>query len=131
MVSVIGVWRLVEARAWDEAGNSLAAPYGENPVGHITFTAQGRMLAALCNGDPDPSGNLDRSYSSYGGTYTLSGDTLTTLVDVAADPLRIGTEQVRKARMSGERLVLRPPLRSYAGVPQQRELEWEKIWAPD
>jgi hypothetical protein len=30
----------------------------------------------------------------------------------------------------GDRLVLKPPLREYGGVLQQRELIWERVWRP-
>jgi hypothetical protein len=131
MDTLIGIWRLVASKAWDEAGNSLPAPYGVHPTGQITFTAEGRMLAALCNGDADPGAGVDRGYSSYGGFYTLDGTTLTTAVDMASDPQRIGGNQVREAFLDGERLVLRPPVRAYGGVMQQRELLWERVWRPE
>jgi hypothetical protein len=131
MDQLIGIWRLVESRAWDEAGNGLPAPYGVHPIGQIIFTAEGRMLAALCNGDADPGIGVDRGYSSYGGFYTLEGTTLTTTVDMASDARRIGGKQIREALLDGARLVLRPPLRSYGGVKQQRELLWERVWGPN
>jgi hypothetical protein len=130
MDALIGIWRLVESKAWDETGNGLPAPYGAHPIGQITFTVEGRMLAALCNGDADPGTGVDRGYSSYGGFYTLDGTTLTVAVDMASDARRIGGHQVREAILDGERLLLRPPLRLYGGVMQQRELLWEHIWRP-
>ena len=131
MDTLIGIWRLVASKAWDEAGNSLSASYGVHPTGQITFTAEGRMLAALCNGDADPGVGADREFSSYGGFYTLDGTTLTTAVDMASDPQRIGGQQVREAFLDGERLVLRPPVRAYGGVMQERELLWERVWRPE
>lgn len=130
MDPLLGIWRLVESKAWDEAGNSLPPPYGRRPLGQIVFTAEGRMLAALCNGDVDAGDSPGRGYSSYGGVYTLRGTTLTTAVDIASDPRRIGGEQIREAFLDGDRLTLRPPLRSYNGSMQQRELLWERIWQP-
>jgi hypothetical protein len=130
MDTLIGVWRLVESKAWNEAGNSLPAPYGMRPIGQLVFTAEGRMLAALCNGDANTGTGVDRNYSSYGGAYTLSGTTLTVAVDMASDTRRISGHQVRQAFLDGERLLLRPPTRPYNGVMQQRELLWERIWRP-
>lgn len=61
-MELTGLWRLVESRGWDEHGVLLRAPYGRQPMGHIQF-AHGRMLAALCNGDPEvPDGH--RAFSS-------------------------------------------------------------------
>jgi hypothetical protein len=129
MDPLIGIWRLVESRAWDEQGNSLDAPYGAHPLGQIAF-GNGRMLAALCNGDSDVESRGKRAYSSYGGPYSFDGTTLTTVVDMASDASRIGSRQVRHAVIDGDRMTLRPPIRSYDGATERRELVWERIWAP-
>ena len=130
MDSVEGIWRLVESRAWDEHDQPLSAPYGAHPMGQIMFS-NGRMLAALCNGDADLAQNANRGFSSYGGPYTFDGDTLETTVDVASDPTRIGGKQVRGVVMMGEQMLLRPPSRLYtAGPMQRRELLWERVWRP-
>lgn len=121
-----GCWRLVEARAWDENGQPLPAPYGQHPMGAIVFE-RGRMIAALCNADAELGALARREYSSYGGTYTFDGRTLDVLVDVAADASRIGGHQVREVDLRGGRMSLRPPTRGYGGSVQQRELLWERI----
>ena len=129
MDPLTGIWRLIESRAWDEHGKELPTPYGTHPIGTITFS-NGRMLAALCNGDTDVSPARPREFSSYGGKYTFDGATLVTEVDVASDPVRIGGQQVRNAVITGDRMVLRPPTRAYGGIQQRRELVWQKIWKP-
>jgi hypothetical protein len=129
MDALEGIWRLVESRAWD-GDAPLSAPYGANPMGQIMF-ANGRMLSALCNGDAAPTVQGGRNYSSYGGPYTFDGTKLETTVDVASDPARIGGTQVRTVERRGERIVLRPPTRDYAGQTQRRELVWERVWKPD
>jgi hypothetical protein len=120
------IWRLVASRAW--AGDlALDAPYGAHPIGQIAFH-NGRMLAALCNGDAEPRVQGGRNYSSYGGPYTFDGSTLETLVDVASDPARIGSRQVRAVEMLGPQMLLRPPARLYGDQLQRRELVWERVW---
>jgi len=127
MDALEGVWRLVESQAWDAQGKPLPAPYGAHPMGQLTFR-NGRMLAALCNGDTAVDG---RAYSSYGGAYTFDGEQLETVVDVASDPARIGSRQVRGVVFQGERqMLLRPPTRSYGSSTQRRELLWERVWRP-
>jgi hypothetical protein len=108
----------------------LGTPYGANPIGQISFTTEGRMLAALCNGDAEPGSDVDRGYSSYGGFYELVETTLTVNVDMASDKSRIGGQQVREAVLKGDRLLLMPPMRLYGGIMQQRELVWERAWSP-
>jgi len=135
MHALDGIWRLVEASAWDAGDAPLAPPYGVRPMGQIMF-AQGRMLSVLCNGDADaPAG---RGYTSYGGPYTFDGTTLETVVDMASDPTRIGSRQVRTVVMRGRQMLLQPPARAYsgtgngpgAGPSQRRELVWEQVWQP-
>lgn len=124
-----GVWRLVESRAWTEQNQPLESPYGLNPMGHITFS-NGRMLAALCNGDA--AVKTDRSYSSYGGTYTFDGSTLEVLVDMASDTSRLGHKQIRTVvSVTPDQILLRPPTRQYGAGRQRRELLWERVWNPD
>jgi hypothetical protein len=128
--AVEGLWRLVESRAWDEHGHPVAAPYGEHPIGHIAF-ANGRMLAALCNGDDEVGPGQGRGYSSYGGPYRFDGTTLEVAVDMASDPARIGGRQVRGVVMQGgDRMLLLPPPRLYGGSKQRRELVWQCVWRP-
>ncbi len=119
-----GIWRLIESRAWDEQ-NRLSAPYGRHPIGQISF-ANGRTLAALCNGDHDVGAKGARSDSSYGGPYTFDGSTLETQVDIASDPARIGSRQIRGVVITGEQMLLRPPRRLYAGKLERRALVWER-----
>ena len=130
MDPLVGIWRLVDSRAWDEQGNRLPMPYGAHPIGQIAFS-NGRTLAAVCNGDGDVGAGNKRAFSSYGGPYDFDGTTLTTHVDIASDPTRIGGKQTRGVIMIGEdRMVLHPPTRPYGGVVQRRELVWERIWRP-
>jgi len=125
-----GIWRLVDSRAWDEQGNRLPAPYGEHPHGQISFS-NGRMLAALCNGDSDLGTREDRGFSSYGGPYSFDGKTLTVSVDVASDASRIGSQQTRGVEVIDDnRILMLPPPRLYAGKRERREIVWERVWRP-
>jgi hypothetical protein len=91
---------------------------------------RGRMLAALCNADDLPGSDAVREYVSYGGPCQFDGERLVTTVDLSARADWLGGEQVREAELSGDRLILRPPLREYGGVVQRRELVWERVWRP-
>ena len=127
MSGVTGTWRLVKAVSRDAAGQALPAPYGGHGMGRVVLGADGRMMAVLCDARPEiPDGGV-REYSSYCGNYTFDGKQLITRVDAASDPKRIGSDQVRDVRFEGGLMVLCPPLRSYHGPAEQRELYWEKI----
>jgi Lipocalin-like domain len=126
--SIVGTWRLAMTRAHDDAGKPMHAPYGPHPMGVVMFSADGRMVAVLCDARPRlPAGEADREYSSYCGNYTFDGSTLVTRVDAASDVSRLGGEQVRRVRFEGDRLVLMPPPRPWRGVMQHREMFFERI----
>jgi hypothetical protein len=127
MPDVHGTWRLVRAVARDANGTTLPEPYGGRGRGRVVLEADGRMMAVLCDATPDLPPGTTREYSSYCGNYTFDGTTLTTRVDAASDPSRVGSDQVRGVRFEDGLMVLRPPLRRYAGAEEQRELYWEKI----
>ena len=126
MADVVGIWRLIEARAYSGTGELLQPPYGPQPMGLVTFQADGRMMAVLCDGRPQLPAGSKREYTSYCGDYTFDGTTLVTRVDAAADPSRL-VDQVRRVEFEGERLVLSVPPRSTGSGAEQRELVWERI----
>ncbi len=126
--SIVGTWRLAMTRAHDDAGQPMHAPYGPVPMGVVMFSADGRMVAVLCDARPQlPADEEEREYSSYCGNYTFDGTTLVTRVDAAADVSRLGGDQVRRVRFDGDRLVLMPPPRPWRGVMQHREMFFERI----
>lgn len=125
----VGTWALVRAEAEDADGNPVAPPFGGGAViGRVVLTADGRMSAAIVDARTTIPKGETREYACYAGPYTFDGQTLVTTVDSASDPARVGTRQVREVSFEGERMVLRPPLRSYGGKPaEQRTIWWEKL----
>ena len=125
---IVGTWRLVMTRAYNDAGQVMAPPYGPQPMGVVVFSADGRMIAVLCDSRASlPPGETEREYNSYCGACTFDGATLVTRVDACSDPARMGSDQVRRVRFEGDRLVLMPPPRPWRGQTQHRELFWEKV----
>lgn len=127
---IVGHWRLVATRAWAEDGGAVPETYGPIPLGIVTLTDQGRMLAVLSDGRPELPPGTQRAYRSYMGAYRFDGTTLHTVVDGADTPDWLGTDQVRAARFEGGRMFLRPPPRMIAGRLVHRELAWERL-VPD
>jgi hypothetical protein len=124
---IIGTWRLIETKAHDDAGKALPRPYGPKPMGLVTFQADGRMMAVLCDGRQTLSPDEPRQFMSYAGNYSFDGSTLVTRVDASSDASRVGGEQVRQVRFEGGRLMLNPPRRLFAGMMQHQELAWERV----
>jgi hypothetical protein len=126
MSSIVGTWKLVRATARDGNGVVLPVPYGGMGIGRVTFTADGRMQAVVCDGRREMPPGEARDYC---GNYTFDGTRLVTRVDAASDPSRIGSDQVRGVRFDGELVILTPPPRRSDGKEEYRELTWQRISA--
>ena len=126
-VDVVGIWRLVATQAVDANGTQMPNPFGPRGMGLVTLTADGRMMAVLCDGRKSLPEGSKREYSSYCGNYTFDGRTLVTTVDANSDPSRFTVPQVRKVRFEGDRMILQPPAVELSGVKVTRELAWERI----
>ena len=126
-IDVVGIWRLVATSAVDVDGTRVANPFGPRGMGLVTLTADGRMMAVLCDGRKSLPEGSKREYSSYCGNYTFDGSTLVTTVDANSDPSRFTVPQVRKVRFEGDRMILQPPAVEVNGVKVTRELAWERI----
>ena len=127
--NVVGVWKLAGGAMTDLSGKKVGVPYGPRGMGLVSLTADGRMMAVLVDGRAKLADGAKREYSSYCGNYTFDGSTLITTVDAASDPARMGSQQVRKVRFEGERMILVPPERDEGGVKIHRELAWERVSA--
>ena len=38
--AIVGTWKLIEARAYDDAGHELAPPFGPKPMGIAVFSTE-------------------------------------------------------------------------------------------
>jgi len=127
-MDLYGTWHLVKAIGRDEHGAAGLHPFGSEPFGVLCFTKNNRMICALCNNAEHLiEQEAPREYSSYGGHFVFDGKVLTTRVDMASDPERMGSDQVRQVEFEEDRMILTPPLRRYRGVMQARTLIWEKV----
>jgi hypothetical protein len=125
MPSLVGVWKLVEARAFDDAGRELPPPLGPQPMGLAFFEAE-RMVGII--GDARnrvPAEGPARPFIAYTGSYSFDGEVLITKADDASRPELI-VEQVRKVRFDGpDRMTVIPT----SGVPGYNGIKvvWERV----
>jgi hypothetical protein len=124
---IIGTWRLKSTRAIDDEGKALPPPLGPSPNGVVVFQGDGRMYSVICDGRAEVPKGQERVFIAYTGNYAFDGETLSTRVDAASDPGRVGGDQVRKVRFESGGMVLAPPRRLFAGVMQRQELFWERV----
>jgi hypothetical protein len=91
----------------------------------VTFLSNGRMIVAIADGRP---GQIEgRAYCSYCGDYSFDGTRLVTTVDDGSSEFWRRSPQIRAARFSEERMVLRPPNGLLGPDDVVRELTWERI----
>lgn len=127
---LIGTWRLVSYEVRDEDG-SMTHPYGRDPVGFLTYTANGYMAGQLgrsdrahvsvdvCETAPDAEvAAAARDYFAYCGTDEVRGDTVVHRVELSLMPNWIGGEQMRDVALDGDSLTLSTSFMSSGGRQQ-------------
>lgn len=116
----IGVWKLVSFELKSMNGE-VSYPYGERPVGRLTYDPAGRMSAQLMrSGRSRASGRTLRgasvdalreavdSFIAYFGTYDINDTSRTVIHHVQACliPSWVGTDLKRTYEFEGNRLIL-------------------------
>jgi hypothetical protein len=126
MGSLVGTWKLVEVRPFDDVGRQLAPPLGQHPMGIMVFESQ-RMLGAICDGGgPLPPDAPSRAFGSYCGSYSFDGVELRTHVDGASTPDLL-VDQVRHVRFDGPTRIKINPVSGALGNQSHFELVWERV----
>jgi hypothetical protein len=117
---LIGAWQL---ESWFEISpdGTIAYPMGEDSVGQIIYTADGRISAQIARGNPErfrdddwrkaseaESATAFMQYFGYFGRYSVDAEreTVTHHIEGAAFPNLVGTRQVRHYRFEDSRLIL-------------------------
>src|SRR5215469_10373055 len=73
MQSMVGIWKLVEARAFDDAGHEVPSPLGPEPMGGLFVEAERIMVIAGDGRVTLPPEAAKRGFVAYSGTYTFDG----------------------------------------------------------
>lgn len=126
----VGAWRLVSTE-FKDADGKLTYPYGPDPQGILTYTADGYMSGAIMDSQRQPfaSGNIfdatdaERAavaygYVSYAGRFEVVEGKVLHHVEVSLAPNWLGTTQERGYRLDGDRLTL---------VAPRGTLVWERV----
>jgi hypothetical protein len=135
---LVGTWRLI---SWENttADGRISYPVGTDPLGYITYSADGYVFVAimranrrrfsagdLLRGTPEEKAHAAETYVSYCGTYELRGETVIHHVELSLFPNWVGVNQERLVEVRANRLTLstRPTL--FAGLEQTARLVWER-----
>jgi hypothetical protein len=125
MQSLIGVWKLVEAHAFDVSGQEIPSPLGPEPMGVAIFTAECALVTG-CDGRSTLTPDTKREFVAYCGPYTFDGTEYVCRVDGASEP-DLFPERVRHIRFeSPTRMILIPKSRLFSGG-SGLELTWERV----
>ena len=97
---------LRHGRTAHNADGTTAMPVGSGAVGEIIYTPEGQMSSQLMAAGEDDPGTLP--YHGYFGPFTVDAarGIVTHHVIAASDPEMVGTNQLRRFTLDGNRLTL-------------------------
>jgi hypothetical protein len=137
----VGAWELVKTERRD-AGGAVVGEALPGYTGQIMYTADGHMSANLMGAGRPVLDSADRqtwtdeqkvrafeTYIGYYGTYTVDDQTgvVTHHVHGSSSPAMTGSDQPRHFRLTGDELVLSPPLRE--GSTERSFIIWRRSTA--
>ncbi len=124
--SLIGTWKLLWARAFDDAGHELPPPFGPQPMGIVVFDTE-RMLVTVADGRMSlPAGASARAFVSYCGNYEFDGKKLVTHADGASSPAML-KDQVRHIEFESRDRMVVAPISGLVGQNAGLRLAWERV----
>ena len=133
---LLGTWELVSYESYEPDGRERL-PFA-NAVGRITYDPAGNMTGQVMRPGravvDSRTGGYDRlraaytGYIAYFGTYEISADEATVVHHVvgALNPAMVGSDQVRRLRFDGDRLVLEAHVQKPDGTARH-VLTWQRI----
>jgi hypothetical protein len=137
--TIVGSWRLLSWVEVETETKAVRAAFGDDPVGVITYTPDGRTAIFIANPKRKaPAGpkatdaeaiDLYRTIVAYAGTYSVDGDTITHKIEVSWNQTWSGTSQKRHIEIKEDHLTIKtPPIISpSSGKESVHTLVWERI----
>ena len=124
--SLIGTWKLLSARAFDDAGHELPLPFGPQPMGIAVFDDE-RMIVTVADGRTSlPAGAPPRAFVSYCGNYEFDGTKLVTHADGASNPAML-KDQVRHIEFESRDRMVAAPIFGLVGQNAGLRLAWARV----
>ena len=134
---LLGTWKL-KSHVVTTAAGVRSNPYGENPTGYLSYSADGRMqVIGAANGrivpaGPTPPDNervaLYDTMFAYAGTYSVEAGRVIHHVDISWNEVWTGTDQIRFFDVKGNTLIITARFTDTAsGTETLYAVEWEKV----
>ncbi len=131
--ALIGSWKLV---SWQVVVEGQPQDlFGSKPTGYLILTREGRAMA-LTTAQNRTAGEseteraaLHKSMLAYTGRYRVEGDEFVTSVDASWNEVWNGTEQRRRFRTEGDKLIIESapaPSILFPGKVDYRRIVWER-----
>jgi hypothetical protein len=133
---LVGAWKLVSVSSTTKTGERSETPYGPNPVGFLTYTADGRVTALISYGGRKPlsvgaqqeeQAEAFKTFLAYAGRYALSGDKVTHYIEISSIQNYVNKELVRSVKFQGDQITLLTPPTPVNGKVQSVELIWQRL----
>ena len=136
-IALLGTWKLVSYEVICNSGEK-STPYGEHPMGYLSYSADGRMqVIGTASGRSVPRNStptdgehlvLHKTMFAYGGTYSVEAGKVTHHVDISWNEVWNGTDQVRDFVVDGNTLTITSRLIDAATAKEALYVViWEKI----
>ncbi len=141
--SLVGTWKLLSASTRTSSGERDGAPYGVDPVGFLTYSADGRVtalisyggrkrLSVLPVGEGTPSqieeqAEAFKTFLAYAGRYTLTGDKVIHHIEISSIQNYVDKDLVRTVKFEDNCITLVTPPTSVNGKIQTVELIWQRM----
>ena len=137
---LLGTWKL-KSHVVTTAAGVRSTPYGENPTGYLSYSADGRMqVIGAANGRIAPVGAappdnervaLYDTMFAYAGTYSVEADKVIHHVDISWNETWTGTDQIRLFEVRGNTLALTTRITDLAsGTEAHYAVVWERVASP-
>jgi hypothetical protein len=134
---LLGTWKL-KTYVVATAGGGRSTPYGENPTGYLSYSADGRMqVIGVASGRIPPAGliptdservALHDTMFAYAGTYSVEAGKVIHHVDISWNEVWTGTDQIRLFEVNGNILTLTTWFTdSASGTEVLYAVVWEKV----
>jgi hypothetical protein len=130
---LVGNWKLISWQVVIEGEPKDL--FGTKPNGYLILTCEGRAMALTtaetrAPGDTEAErAALHKSMLAYTGKYRLEGDEFITTVDTSWNEVWNGTEQRRRFRIEGDKLIIESapaPSILFPGKVDFRRIVWER-----
>lgn len=134
---LLGTWKL-KSHVVTTAGGERSTPYGENPTGYLSYSADGRMqVIGAAKGRIVPAGStpsgdervaLYDTMFAYAGTYSVDAGKVIHHVDISWNEVWTGTDQTRFFEVNGNTLTLTTRITDPAsGTEAHYAVVWERV----